>query len=309
MEEYSTFNLEGIYENVKGYQKLCDMFLALAKDEGTKVKLESILYKGGYKDYGMCSKIECRDDPAIEAQRRTTMAELLIRNPETFDSLCKHKINIFHGSNANALPSILKYGLMSIDESVENGVTVTTGEEWSRRNSGRSFISVTDDLQVAKGYSTIEADEKEGKLSFGIIVGTSTEDIRKCGIRRIHSDVPEIGLTKKISPENIKSVMVPSEKVDIVKKMVGEQDIEVLPFDGVNDNFYWIDEYGYLSISEDRYNNLKNRVSSEKPKTFGLDEIKSLTERLKLSSIKERLTGIYQKVTMGKEEGYSGREV
>lgn len=309
MEEYSNFNLEGIQEIVAGYQKLCDMFFALAKDEETKVKLESILYKGGYKDYGMCSKIECRDDPAIEAQRRTTMAELLIRNPETFDSLCKHKINIFHGSNANALPGILKYGLMSIDESVENGVAVTTGEKWSRGNRGRSFISVTDDLQVAKGYSTIEADEKEGKLSFGIIIGTTTEDIKKSRTSRIHSDLPEIGLMKKLPPENIKSLMVPSEKVKLVKKMVGEQDIEVLPFDGVNDNFYWIDEYGYLSISEDRYNNLKNRVSSEKPKTFGLDEVKSLAKGLTLSNIKSRLTEIYQRATTVKEEEYNGRKV
>ncbi len=309
MKEYSDYGLEGIKEDVPGYQKLCDMFLGLAKDKETKDKLESILYRGGYEDYGMASNLGGIDNYVIEAQRRAATADLLIRNPKTFDSLSKNNVNIFHGSNANALPNILKYGLMSIDEAAENGITVTTGEVWSRRNGSRSFISVTDDLEVAKRYSTIRGQGKDENLCFGVIIGTTKEDAKKSGICRIHSDVPEIGLRKRIAPESIKSLMVPSEKVEFVKKMVGRQNIEVLAIDGMDDNFYYIDEYGILSISDDRYNNLKNRVATEKPKTFGLDEVKSLAKGLTLSNIKSRLTEIYQRATMVKEEEYNGRKV
>lgn len=308
MKEYSEFGLEGILDTVKGYQKACDMFFELAPNKETKEKLESILYKGGYKDYGISSKLGGRNDYAIEARRRLAMAYLLVRNPNTFEYYSKHKINIFHGTNANALPKILKYGLMSIDDSEKEGISVTTGEKWSRRNGGRSFISVTDDLEIAEGYSVIEPDQKDSKLSFSVVIGTSEEDVRKSGVCRIHSDLPEIGLKKKIPPENIKTLGVPSEKVEIVKKMVGDSSIEVLPIDGIDEKFHYIDEFGILSLSEDRYNNMKHHLAAKKPKIFGINEVRGLAEKMKLTSVRSKISEIYTTLKGGMKED-AGRKV
>ncbi len=308
MGEYTEFGLEGILEDVPGYQKACDKFLELAPDRETKEKLEGILYKGGYKDYGISSQLGGRNNYVIEAQRRVTMAHLLLRNSETFDYYSKNGIKVFHGTNANALPKILKYGLMSIDESIKEGVTVTTGEKWSRRNGGRSFISVTDDLEVAESYSTIKSDTDDESLSFGVVIGTTEEAARKSWVCPVHSDVPEVGLKKKIPPENIKSLGVPSERVEFVKRMVGDSGIEVLPIDDINEKFCYIDEYGGLSLSEDRFNNMKHHIEAKKPKTFGQDEFRRLTEKFRLLTMKTNASKLHNTMTGGKEPS-AGRKV
>ena len=110
--KYSDYSFEGVM-SVPSYRKLCEEFLNLAPNAEIKSKLESILFKGGYKDFCVSSKI-ARDNIDFEVNKRLDLASLLITNPETFDVLVENNINLFHGTNANALPSILKYGLNTV---------------------------------------------------------------------------------------------------------------------------------------------------------------------------------------------------
>ena len=52
------------------------------------------------------------------------MANLFITNPASFYMLTNTKSNLFHGTNANALFSILKYGMNSLSESSKRGIEV-----------------------------------------------------------------------------------------------------------------------------------------------------------------------------------------
>lgn len=73
-----------------------------------------------------------KNNPSIESRKRLNMAYLALNNPDMIETLQKSKTCFFHGTNANALPSILKYGIYSVDKSNENNIPVTTGEKWSR---------------------------------------------------------------------------------------------------------------------------------------------------------------------------------
>lgn len=310
MEKHSLFELEQIQNDMNGYRKLCNMFLGLAKDEETKSKLEEILYSGGYQDYSLSSGLSSKDNPMIEGKRRIAMAYLLVRNKETFDYFVKNNINIFHGTNANALPTILKYGLTSIDESKKEGIDVVTGERWSRRDGGRSFVSLTDVVDIAEGYSAIKpSSNSDNDLSFEVIIGTNKDEVINNGMCRVHSDVPEIGLRERLPKESIKSISVPSSKVDIVKKMVGEQDIDVLPIDDIEDKFYYIDEYGCVSIFGEKYNDLKNNINTRTDKVFGKEEINDLARGLTLSGIKTKFAEMYHTLTAKKEVVTDGRKI
>jgi len=55
-----------------------------------------------------------KNNPHLERKKRVAFAYLLATNPETFEMIDKNNINLFHGTNANALPNILKYGLITV---------------------------------------------------------------------------------------------------------------------------------------------------------------------------------------------------
>lgn len=253
---YSDFELTQLmcYQQ---YKDICYKFFALAKDEETKQKLESILYKGGYKDYNPSGGIE-KNNPLIDIQRRIGLAYLIIRNPETFEQLVNNKIVYFHGTDANALPGIIKYGINSVDKSMELGINVTTGENWSRIGGRRDFVSFTDVLDLAREYSMFGSKIKT-ELSFPIIFGTTKENILKSSLRIIRSDVQEVGVNGNFPKELITCIMVPSSKIDIVRKMVGEE-VLVLSMDEMQERFYSIYQDGMLSIfmDEEKYEKLLN---------------------------------------------------
>ena len=123
--KYCSYSLEQIME-YPDYKKICQMFLSLARDKEMKEKLESVLYEGGYQDFSISSRLCNKDNPSIEMCRRISMAYFIIRNPETFDVMAKNKVCLFHGTNGNALPNILKYGLNSAVESTNNNIPVNT---------------------------------------------------------------------------------------------------------------------------------------------------------------------------------------
>ena len=209
-------------------------------------------------------------------QRRISMANLFVQNPKSFDILQKNNINIFHGTNANALPSILKYGVNSYDESLEKGIYVTTGET-STRQQGRSFISFTDVLDVAEDYSTINSTKDDENLSFEVIIGTTKEEVKKIRTTIIRSDVPEIGINKNLPKESIKLLGVPSSKVNYVKKIVNQQ-IEVIAIDNIKNKFYYVDDMGTIYFDQNRYQQIKDQQKQE-DKVFTLSELKELIRK------------------------------
>lgn len=272
--KYTDFTLDQL--NSTDYKKISNMFFELAKTKEEKEILESILYEGGYKDFGFSTHIGNRDNPQIEMQRRISMANLFVQNPKSFDILQKNNINIFHGTNANALPSILKYGVNSYDESLEKGIYVTTGET-STRQQGRSFISFTDVLDVAEDYSTINSTKDDENLSFEVIIGTTKEEVKKIRTTIIRSDVPEIGINKNLPKESIKLLGVPSSKVNYVKKIVNQQ-IEVIAIDNIKNKFYYVDDMGTIYFDQNRYQQIKDQQKQE-DKVFTLSELKELIRK------------------------------
>ena len=261
--EYSYFTKEQIMREFNNYQELCDLFFDLATDNETKEKLAHILYEGGYKGFSFSSKIVSKDNPYIEIKRRASLAYLLIRNPETFDNLVENRVNLFHGTKSNALPSILKNGLNSVDELKKYGIIVKTGEEWSRIQGERSFISFTDVLDIAEEYSYFASKDKNNDLSFEIVIGTTLNDVMASKRCRVSSDIPEVAIKDKFPKENIKCVLVPSNVMDIVNKFIDNSGIEVLSMDGIDEKFYYIDDFG-IDISYELFDNLKKDIQSKK---------------------------------------------
>lgn len=111
--EYSNYTFEQMRE--KYGEKLLNVintFLDLAKSDAIKDKISKIFYYGGYGNYKLSTdRIPHRDNIYIDFQRRISMAYLLLTNPDTFEVFAQNNINLFHGTNGNALPGIFKYGL------------------------------------------------------------------------------------------------------------------------------------------------------------------------------------------------------
>lgn len=274
--EYCDYKLEQIVDCYKEYQELCNLFFELAPNDLIKIKLQDILYKGGYNGFSISSKLLNMDNPFIELKRRVSLAYLLIKNPKTFDILVQNKVNLFHGTNANALFSILKYSLTSIKQAEKEGINILTGEKWSRLSKPRSFVSFTDILDIAEDYSSIYSEEKNDKLSFEVIIGTTAKDVISAGKCYVGSDVPEVGVNNSFPKESIRVICVPSDKVNFVKQLISNDEIKVVAIDGINEKFYYIDNCS-VAISYDKYEEIKNNIQvQKKQKKFSLNEIKDL---------------------------------
>ncbi len=152
--KYSHYHYSPEQIRTERYEKLCEQLLSIAKDDKVKEKMQAVLYEGEYDDFSVNTGLT-KNNPIIESRKRAAYAFLLATNPETFDMLTQNNINLFHGTNANALPSILKYGMQSVDGQSSKGIVTTTGEESSRIGGKRSFISFTDDLDIAIDYTSL----------------------------------------------------------------------------------------------------------------------------------------------------------
>ena len=253
------FTTEQIFNRIPNYKNICDLYFGLVQDEETKVTLEEILYNGSYGDFVFNSGLSNKNNPMVEGQRRLSMAYLFIKNPSTFNTLAENKINLFHGTNSTALPAILEYGLGSIDSSEKRGLDVQTGEQWSRINGKRSFVSLTDVLGIAEGYSTLKGGVTDHS-SFEVIIGFCTEDIFKTKRSIISSDIPEVAVEDGVPLEYIKSICVPEEKVELVQNLIGDKDILVNAIDDIDDKFYYFDELGSIYVISEKYESLKREL-------------------------------------------------
>lgn len=252
------YTIEQLMDN-KAYKALCAIIIDMAKDDGTSLMLESILYEGQVGNFSLKSSIDCRDNPNIESARRISMAYLLIDSPDVFDYISHNNINLFHGTNSNALPTILKYGLNSVNDQKRKGIHNCTGEEWSRENGERNYVSFTDVLDTAIDYSTM-MPENNDLSSFSVIIGTCTDDVRKIGIVPVVSALPEIGTRGVLDSNSIKIICVPDDKVSFVKRLVGDRKIKVMGFSGINDRFYYFDDLYLLEFYSTLIDEYKNKV-------------------------------------------------
>lgn len=305
---YSEYTTEQLIECSGDYSKLCNILFELAPNEETKLKLKSILFDGSYQGFSLSTNITRPNSIGVEAQRRISMAYLLLRNPETFDVLVQNKINLFHGTNANALPNILKFGLNSVNELNKLGLDVSTGEAAGITTSkdSRSFISFTDVLDVAKGYSKFKPTSEDKLLSFEVVIGTTKEEAKKAGLCKVLSNFAEIGLQNHLSIESIKVICVPADKVEFVKKLVDDTQIRVLPMHGFGEQIYYMDSLEVMHIWEEKIKKLKEYMASPIiKKEFTNNEVENLLKSNKLANIKKQLEKLRNVFSKDKEVNYA----
>lgn len=257
-----------------------------------KGKWNGILNEGGFDRFSvngsfyMQRKVLYKNSPHIEGKKRLNMAYLLLNNPQMLETIEKSKAAFFHGTNANVISSILKYGINSVDVSRENGIDVTTGEEWSRINGKRSFVSMTDCLDEALSYASTSPnnnDSKNSLFNFGVIIGASFENMEDIKVSPVQSDISEVGVKGNLPVDHIKFLAVPEDKVEFVKKMVGEKDIEVISMD-IKDIFFISDFKQKLGILEQGKEEID--LKNETYQTYSKDDVKSVVNERKPSGIR-----------------------
>lgn len=279
-------------------------------------KWNGILYEGGFDNFTvdgsfhMEEEVLYKNNPRIESQKRLDMAYLLLTNPQMIETIKKTNAYFFHGTNANALPHILKYGLNSVDTSTQNNIPVTTGEEWSRVNGKRKFISLTDSLSLAMRYSNKKPTNNSMNtlLNFSVIIGTSLEDMSNILVCSIDSDMSEVGVIDNLPLSYIKFLAVPDDKVDFVKKMVGNKNIEIISIN--TKDFFYIGHFiDKLYMLEHTGPNIK----SSKPlkPTYSKSDIAPVVATRKTSKIQEIFevlkAKIYNRTSQTNEKNNSER--
>lgn len=295
--KYSDYMPEQIID--EKYQQDCNELLNKVTDAEKKQKMKSILYEGGYEDFSVNSELLMKNNPDIEREKRLEIASVIADNPETFDMLVQNNIDLYHGTNINALPSILKYGMNSLDESNRIGIEVSTGEEWSRVNGKRSFISFTDHLQVAKDYASLIPKNEENKQSIGVIIGISSNEIDDTQIIKVDSDLPEVGILDNIPVENIKFIAVQKDRVEFVKKLVDDKNIDVAAI-----------EFGMeIEKENNKYEKQSNDKKFDKQEIYDLAKGRTKSGILNLyNRIKEFVNRDKDKNKEGKKYGEDSRE-
>ena len=312
---YSDYSNERIVTPM--YDKVAQKMLTLIENEEIKRKMNGILYEGGFDNFSvngsfhMEEQVFYKDNPRIESSRRLNMAYLLLTNPQMLEVMQRTDGCFFHGTNANALPSILEYGLNSVNTSIENDINVTTGEKWSRIDGKRGFVSLTDCLDVALKYANIGPKDNNSTntlLNFGAVIGTSLQNMEDLDIFGVDSDIPsEVGVTGKLPVEHIKFLAVPNDKVEFLKKMVGQKDIEIVGMD-IKDTFFnsnYIEKLSILEqIEKDR------EVSDLIYPIDNKDDVKPVINQRKTSKIKAIFESLKAKINMNikSDKTVSGRE-
>ncbi len=206
--------------------------LGKISNEKQKEIVKGIFYNGKYGKYN-CKGSSSKDSAYLEFKRRVGLIEVAGSNINAFEQIINNNINLYHGTNSNALPGIIKNGgLLSENESYKNNNPVLTGEEWSRmEGKRRAFISFTDQVDKALNYSLIPPSTKSNVDSFGIIIGLSSDNIKDLETFKVDSDLPELGVMGKVPISKIQTIFAPSDKTDFVSKLLGDTQIQVVSLD------------------------------------------------------------------------------
>lgn len=267
------------------YRERCEKLLERANDDEIKRKMSGILYNGGFDDFSVNSQMGEKDNPDKEKERRLWTSYLLATNPQAFSMIEQNNAILFHGTNANALPSILIHGIQSVADAQENNLSVVTGEVNHKNAIRRRFISFTNSLSTALNYTSLAPSKDcDTELSFGVLIGIDPEDVKKLNYTtEIASDVSEIGILDTVSPEYIKFLGVPEDKVEFVQKLVGDRNIQVTAMD-MPDRFLQLRDL-YALINGEALPAGPHQIQSDR--TFNSQEVKAMTTERKFSKIKQ----------------------
>ena len=268
------------------YIELCNLFINSSKTPEERKVYEQILYDGNYNGFYFSSGKCNAGSPFIEATRRLSMASLFKTNPDSFYQIVEGKINLFHGTNGNALPSIIKYGLTSGKSVVENGLELVTGEESTRMNRLRNFTSFTDVLDIAKSYAGLRPLKNKENLDFEVVLCTTVEEAQKSRFKVIESSIVEVGVRNTVPLSSIKALIVPEDKVKYVKKLLPNTDIKVLGVKSFDYKYYYVGDY---DIEQILYNDFNEPVQ-EQNKGINKDEVKQLSSTRLLSRIRDKIS-------------------
>ena len=249
---YTNINFDGLQEeNVK---RMLETFLRFAKTNEAREMIQGVIEQGKYDNYSTetYKGVEEKWHSGIEIRKRIGMAYLISQYPETFKCLKDNRIALFHGTSSLALPGILRSGLKSFGKLKKDEEQILTGETWSRKyregEKSANFVSMSDDIETILGYSMNYRTKGDGK--FGVVIGINDEALQKLKIYSVSSVEIEVGIKDQIPLELISFIGVPEDKVELVKKMVGDKPILVMPMPlDINNKFYVIDDNeGFATI-------------------------------------------------------------
>ena len=308
--KYSVFTPDQII--TPNYQRLCDQLLGMVKDKKVRKRCSKILYEGGYDDFSVNSGMT-KNNPFIEREKRVRFAYLLASNPEMFEIMAKNNVNLFHGTNANALPQIIQYGMKSGYALSKMGITVSTGEEWSREWAGeqRNFVSFTDDLATAMYYASMQPSSNKSQISsFGILIGISSDDAKNMETAYLqYSNLIETGIVDSVPLEYIKVIAVPKSQVKFVRKLIADNRIAVTSID-INNNFYkFIGDLANVKYEESRQRLFEEIKPFIPNTTFDINAVKILSGERKISGIQSIYRKIQEKIiSRGKDNERDSRD-
>ena len=306
--KYSYFTSNQII--TPNYQKLCTQILDMIKDKKIREKCSKILYEGGYDSFSVNSGMT-KNDPFIEREKRAQFAYLLASNPKMFEIMAKNNVNLFHGTNANALPQILQYGMKSGEALSKMGLTVSTGEEWSRKWAGkqRNFISFTDELSTAMYYSSIQpSSDKTSISSFGVLIGISSDDAKKMETTYIQgTNLIETGIVDSVPLEKIRIIAVPKNQVKFVRKLINDDRIAVTSVDANCEFYNFIGKLANVEYNRERlFEEIKPFVPNT---TFDINAVRILSGARKQSGIQNVFRRFQEKFTnRGKNNEQDSRD-
>lgn len=289
------------------YLEHCKLLMEMVKDKTYLPVMEGVLYEGGYDGFNISSQLGEKDNPDMESHRRLWMGYLLATNPEAFETIVKNNAILFHGTNANALPSILTHGIMNFADARDSGVDVVTGEVTKIVNAPRrKFTSFTNSYATALNYTTIDSSDKSSpELAFGVMLGISPEDLKKLSYStEIQSEVSEIGVYDTIPTEFIKFIGVPESKVDFVKRMIGDKPIDVVSLEMPEQRLQMFHLYAALRGEPSPVNH-----TNKKEPTFQEHEVKALSKERHFSAIRKIYNDLKNKLFNRRKDYDKSKEV
>ena len=242
----SIYSLQSIRERSHTFTIMEKLLFDLVTTNEQRLTLEDILYRGKYDNF---LTLRVKSNPTSVGAYRIAMANLFLNNPETFHYLFNNHLNLFHGTStdSNKLISILDKGLLSPSKSLENGISLQP----SLLDILDETILVSTDIDQAKWYTLPKSDDK-----FPIIICIDSDSFETYPD---NNDQLSARIEGEIPVDNIGAILVPEDKVDYVKSLVGDRNIQVL---AMNFDSFYSSEYSSHATKYNitKYEALKNKL-------------------------------------------------
>lgn len=257
----SMYSLQSIRENNTYFKAMEKLLFDLVVTNEQRLTLEDILYRGKYDNY---QTLNVMSNPNSVGSYRIAMANLFLNNPETFQYLFNNHLNLFHGAPAdsNKLISILNKGLLSTSKFEENGIPMKK----SIFPILDQAISLSTDIDQTKEFSFSNNNDQ-----FPIIICTNADLFNVYPDRNYQLSARIEG---EIPVDNIGALLVPEDKVDYVKSLVGDRNIQVLAMNFDSFYSYEFDNYG-RTYNVAKYEVLKNKLKGNTGTNNNMTSIES----------------------------------